>query len=105
LGAEPIANRFQLFERVFVAVHVRMQARVDVAADPPLPATSSMQDERNVAIGCAEAEVGMKQDQQGPDDSEHHVEFEPGGDASIQPSHETRLRAEYISNNSTANRR
>ncbi len=79
MRAEPLAHRLELLERVLVAVQMRVQARIDVAPHHAASGDDQHADERNVAVGRAEAEVRVEQHQQRTHDAEHHVNLEPGG--------------------------
>ena len=81
LRAQAFADRLQLLERVLMAVHARMQARIDVAADDAAAGDHQHADQRDIAVGGAEAEIRVKQHQQRTDDAERHVDVEPDGDA------------------------
>ncbi len=96
LRAQPLADRLQLLERVLVAFQARVQARVDVAADHAAAGDQQHAEQRHVAVGRAEAEVGMKQDQDRADHAEDHVEFEPGGNSAhpAQPAKALARRVE-----------
>ena len=54
-----------------------MDARVDVAADESAAGHDHHAQERHVAVGRAKAKVRVEQNEDRPDDAEHHVGLEP----------------------------
>src|SRR6185312_12669016 len=67
LLAQFVAELFELIQRILVAVHVSMEARIDITPYDSAARDQQHADQCDVAVARPEVEVGVKQDEYGPD--------------------------------------
>jgi len=94
LRSQPFAHGLQLFQRLFRAVHPGMEPGIDVTSDDPTAGHEEHAHEGDVAVRGAEAEVRVKQHEDGTYDASVMCSVNQAEVPPSQRIHGARLRAE-----------